>query len=106
MQSNIPNPSEQLLLYLFVIFVAAKLLGAMFEWMSLPAVPGEILAGVALGPYALAAIPASDTLHSIAETGAIFLLLSAGLETISYELIQVSRKALMVSIAGVTAPCV
>ena len=106
MQSNIPNPAEQLLLYLFVIFVAAKLLGEMFEWMSLPAVPGEILAGVALGPYALAVIPASDTLHSVAEIGAIFVLFSAGLETSPYELIQVSRKALMVSIAGVTAPFV
>ncbi|PYV47642.1 MAG: cation:proton antiporter, partial [Acidobacteria bacterium] len=106
MQSNIPNPAEQLLLYLFVIFVAAKLLGEMFEWLNLPAVPGEILAGVALGPYALAVIPASDTLHSIAEIGAIFVLFSAGLETSPYELIQVSRKALVVSIAGVAAPFV
>src|SRR5947199_9548643 len=106
MQSNIPNPAEQLLLYLFVIFVAAKLLGEMFEWMSLPAVPGEILAGVALGPYALSVIPASDTLHSIAAMGAIFVLFSAGLETSPHELIQVSRKALLVSVAGVVAPFV
>ena len=49
MQSNIPNPAEQLLLYLFVIFVAAKLLGEMFEWLNLPAVPGEILTIIASG---------------------------------------------------------
>jgi len=69
------------------------------------AAPGEILAGVALGPYAISVIPASDTLHSIAE-GAIFVLFSAGLETSPHELIQVSRKALLVSVAGVIAPFV
>src|SRR5262245_17301240 len=94
----------QLLLYLFVIFVAAKALGGLFERLGLPAVPGEILAGVALGPYALGLIPFSDTLHSIAEMGAIFVLFSAGLETSPHELIQVSRKALVVSVAGVIAP--
>jgi Kef-type K+ transport system membrane component KefB len=38
--------------------------------------------------------------------GAIFVLFSAGLETSPHELIQVSRKALVVSIAGVIAPFV
>src|SRR5215470_17732151 len=106
MQSAIPNPAGQLLLYLLVIFVAAKAIGWLFERLSLPSVPGEILAGVALGPYAIATIPSNDTLHSIAEMGAIFVLFSAGLETSPHELIQVSRKALVVSIAGVVAPFV
>jgi Kef-type K+ transport system membrane component KefB len=101
-----PASPEQLLLQLFVVFVAAKLLGELFERLRLPAVPGEILAGVALGPYAIAVVPASDTLHSIAEMGAIFVLFSAGLETSPHELIQVSRKALLVSVAGVIAPFV
>jgi Kef-type K+ transport system membrane component KefB len=94
---KMPVSPEQLLLQLFVVFVAAKLLGELFERLRLPAVPGEILAGVALGPYAIAVIPASDTLHSIAELGAIFVLFSAGLETSPHELIQVSRKALRTS---------
>jgi len=102
---KMPASPEQLLLQLFVIFVAAKLLGELFERLRLPAVPGEILAGVALGPYAISVIPASDRLHSIAE-GAIFVLFSAGLETSPHELIQVSRKALLVSVAGVIAPFV
>src|SRR5258708_32996799 len=106
MTASVATGTEQLLLQLFVIFVAAKLVGEIFERLRLPAVPGEILAGLALGPYALGRIPASDTLHSVAEIGVIFVLFSAGLETSPSELIRVSRKALVVSVAGIVAPFV
>ncbi len=106
MATAIPTGTEQLLLFLFVIFVTAKMLGEIFERLNLPAVPGEILAGVALGPYALGWIPPSDTLRSVAQIGAIFVLFSAGLETSPRELIRVSRKALLVSVAGVVVPFV
>jgi Kef-type K+ transport system membrane component KefB len=95
---------EQLLLKLFTIFVAAKLLSEVFERLSLAGVLGEILAGVALGPYALNWIAPSDTIYSVAEVGAIFVLFSAGLETSPQALIRVGRKALLVAVAGVVAP--
>ena len=98
------SPEQLLLFQFFVIFVAAKLVGEIFERMGLPAVPREIFAGLALGPFALGWIPASDTLHSVAEIGVIFVLFSAGLETSAGELIRVSRKALLVSISGVVVP--
>jgi Kef-type K+ transport system membrane component KefB len=95
---------EQLLLELLVIFVAAKVTGEIFERLHVPGVLGEILAGVVLGPYALAWIHPTDTLHSIAEVGVIFVLFSAGLETSPQELIRVGRKALTVALAGVIVP--
>ncbi len=106
MATTIPSGTEQLLLFLFVIFVTTKMLGEIFERLHLPAVPGEILAGVGLGPYALGWIPPSDTLRSVAQIGAIFVLFSAGLETSPRDLIRVSRKALLVSVAGVVVPFV
>src|SRR5713226_76132 len=106
MTPSIPSGPEQLLFQVFVIFVAAKLVGEIFERLGLPAVPGEILAGLALGPYALGWIPPSDTLRSVAQIGAIFVLFSAGLETSPRDLIRVSRKALLVSVAGVVVPFV
>jgi len=106
MSTVIPSAPEQLLLELFVIFVTTKTLGEIFERLTLPAVPGEILAGIVLGPFAFAWIPASDTLRSIGQIGAIFILFSAGLETSPRELILVSRTALRVSILGVIAPFV
>jgi len=68
-----------LLLDLFTIFLAAKLVGEIFERLYLPAVLGEILAGVILGPFALGWIHPTDSIESIAEIGAIFVLFNAGL---------------------------
>ena len=99
-----PHGAEQLLLELFAIFLAAKIAGEIFEQIKLPAVLGEILAGVALGPFAFGIIHPSDTIHSIAEVGAIFVLFHAGLETSPHELIRVGRKALVVAIAGIVLP--
>ena len=65
---------DTLLLDLFAIFLAAKVIGEIFERLKLPAVLGEILAGVVMGPYALGWIYPSDTLGAIAEIGAIFVL--------------------------------
>jgi Kef-type K+ transport system membrane component KefB len=101
-----PHAPDQLLLQLLVIFVSAKVAGELFESVRLPSVLGEILAGIALGPFALSWINPSDTIHSVAEIGAIFVLFSAGLETSPQDLIRVGRKALLVAGAGVIVPFV
>src|SRR5882672_4178773 len=44
---------EQLLFTIFVMFVAAKLAAEIFERLKQPAVAGEILAGVVIGPSVL-----------------------------------------------------
>jgi Kef-type K+ transport system membrane component KefB len=69
-----PHAPDQFLLQLLVIFVSAKVAGELFERVRLPSVLGEILAGVALGPFALNWINPGDTIHSVAEIGAIFVL--------------------------------
>jgi Kef-type K+ transport system membrane component KefB len=95
---------EQLLLDLLLVFVAAKILGEVFERLHLPAVLGEILAGIALGSYAFGWVGLSDTLNSFAELGVIFVLFQAGLETSPRDLVHVSGKALQVTAAGMLAP--
>jgi Kef-type K+ transport system membrane component KefB len=99
-----PHNADLFLLELFAIFVWAKVFGEIFEQMSLPGVLGEILAGVVLGPHATGIVPVSDTVGSIAEVGAIFLLFTVGLETRPTDLIQVGRTALGVAAAGVAVP--
>jgi Kef-type K+ transport system membrane component KefB len=106
MATPIPTGPEQLLLELFAMFLSAKVVGELFERITLPSVLGEILAGAILGPYALGWIPASDSIHSIAELGAIFVLFSAGLETSPGELIRLGRKSMSVAVAGVVVPFV
>ncbi len=97
---------EHLIFQLFSIFVAAKIVGEIFERLGLPAVLGEIATGVALGPYALAIIAPSDTIYSIAEIGAIFVLFHAGLETSPQDLIEVGHKSLLVAVSGIVFPFV
>ncbi|MGH9604034.1 MAG: cation:proton antiporter, partial [Terriglobales bacterium] len=99
-----PHAENPFLLTLFLIFVLAKLLGEVFERFKLPAVLGEILAGVVFGPYALAWVKTDATIFSLAELGAIFLLFTVGLETHPKELIRVGQKALGVAVAGVLVP--
>lgn len=95
---------EELLLNLFAIFVAAKIIGELFERLSLPAVLGEILSGALLGPYALKILQPTPSIESIAEIGAIFVLFSAGLETSPKDLIAVGRESLIVALGGVIVP--
>src|SRR6266699_750280 len=104
MATALATGPEPLLLELFVIFVTAKAVGELFERISLPSVLGEILAGALLGPYALGWIPTSDTIHSVAELGAIFVLFSAGLETSPSELIRIGTKSATVALAGIIVP--
>jgi len=96
--------AEPLLLELFAIFVWAKVFAEIFEQLGLPAVVGEILAGVVLGPYATKFVTPSATTLSIAGLGAIFLLFTVGLETSPKELIRVGRTSVSISLAGVLAP--
>jgi Kef-type K+ transport system membrane component KefB len=99
-----PHGADSLLLQMFTIFVWAKVFGELFERISLPAVLGEILAGVVLGPYATRFIVPGDTIQSIAEVGAVFLLFTVGLETRPSDLIRVGRISLRVALAGIALP--
>lgn len=97
---------QTLLFELFAIFLAAKVVGEIFERLGLPAVLGEIVAGVVVGPYALGWVYPSATIESIAEVGAVFVLFNAGLETSPGDLIRVGRTALIVALTGILVPFV
>jgi Kef-type K+ transport system membrane component KefB len=90
------HASDPFLLELLLIFVSAKVFGEVFERLALPAVLGEILAGVLLGPYAFRMVAATviadgHPINSLAGLGAIFLLFSVGLETPAGELLKVAQ---------------
>jgi Kef-type K+ transport system membrane component KefB len=98
------NGTDTLLLQLFTIFVWAKVFGEVFERLRMPAVLGEILAGIVLGPYAARIIDPSPSIISIAEIGAIFLLFTVGLETSPSDLIRLGRTSMNVAVAGILLP--
>src|SRR5207253_3272891 len=104
LRKRMQHVSDPFLLTLLVIFVWAKLFGELFERLKLPAVLGEILAGIVMGPFALRVVVPGASVESMAELGAIFLLFAVGLETHPRELVNVGRTSLGVALAGVVVP--
>lgn len=95
-----------LLLHLFIIFVAAKIGAEIFERLRQPAVVGEILAGVIVGPHVLGLIHLDEALFTLSELGVLFLLFLVGLETNPSELMRVGGRATAVAVGGVAVPFV
>jgi len=96
----------RMLINLFVLYAAARLAGALFERLQQPAVVGELLAGVVVGPHALNLLLRSPALTAFnnlfADLGIVFLLFVVGLQTEPASLWRVGRDALRVSVLGVS----
>lgn len=113
-----------ILLHLFIIYMAARLAGELFERIRQPAVIGELLAGAIIGPYGFgligvpnrtlvdlfggdpsAAKEALDLVYNlVAELGVVVLLFTVGLETRLDQAVRVGGRALAVAAAGVAVP--
>ena len=93
-----------ILLTLFVMLAAAKVLAEIFERLRQPAIVGEILAGVLIGPSVLNWVTPSEITNTLAEVGVIFLLFTVGLETRPVTIFRVGKLALIVAVLGVAAP--
>ncbi len=96
-----------LLFYFFIIFTTAKILGELSVRLRMPAIIGEIAAGVLLGPYVLGVVSTSNhVLMSFSEIGVVFLMFYVGLEIRVKDLFAVGRTAILVGILGVIFPLV
>jgi Kef-type K+ transport system membrane component KefB len=94
----------RVLLTLFIMLVAAKLMAELFERLRQPAVAGEILAGVVVGPSLLGWAAPSEITSLLAEIGVIFLLFNVGLETKPAAIFKVGKHAALVAVLGVACP--
>jgi Kef-type K+ transport system membrane component KefB len=95
-----------LLLTLFIMFAAAKVGAELFERLRQPAVAGEILAGVIVGPGVLGWARPGEITDLLAEIGVMFLLFAVGLETRPSTILRVGRTAAFVATLGVAVPFV
>lgn len=91
-------------LSLFLMFAAAKLAAEVFERLKQPAVAGEILAGVVIGPSVLNLVQPSELTNALSEIGVILLLFLVGLETKPADIFRVGARALVVAVLGVVVP--
>ncbi len=96
--------AQAFLFEIFLMFAGAKLLAELFDRLRQPAVVGEIIAGVLLGPSVLGLVHPSEATQGLAEIGAIFLLFTIGLETRPADLLRVGKTAASAAILGVVIP--
>lgn len=102
---------SDILLTLFIVFVAARIGGEVALRVKMPGVVGEIVAGCLIGPSLLGWLDADQILAGtpldvMAEIGVVLLMFSVGLETRIEDMKKVGRSALMVGVLGVLFPFV
>lgn len=93
-----------LLLEMLLVFAAAKLLGEFAERVGQPAVVGELIAGVVIGPSVLGWVHPNELLSVFSELGVLFLLFQVGLELKDFKLTRVGWDALLIAVSGVVVP--
>lgn len=106
------TPSLQFLLALGTLIACARLGGALSKRLGQPAVLGELLAGVLLGPSLVNYfhLPWFTDEHlgvgikHLAELGVIFLMFLAGLEIDTGEMLKTGRAAALAGLLGVLFP--
>ena len=92
------------LVALFVVLLVAKLGDELFKRLGQPALVGEILAGVVIGPSLLGLVEPDETLEVFAELGVVFLLFWVGLETRLSDMRDVGLTTARVGALGVIVP--
>jgi Kef-type K+ transport system membrane component KefB len=98
------NTTIHMLLPLAGILVGAKIAAQISVRLGLPAVFGELLLGLLLGPSILGWLEPSETLHLLADIGVILLMFIAGLETDIKAFRQAGKASMLTALGGVLLP--
>ncbi len=91
-------------LHLLIILLTARLFAELAVRLQAPAVIGELLAGVVLGPSLLGWLAPTDTIKLLAEIGILLLLFDVGLETDLKRLARTGVQSIVVASLGFIAP--
>jgi len=101
------------LISLAVLLFAAKIFAELFNKLRLPAVLGELVAGIIIGPFALGSLPIFDgkplvilneTIRQIGEIAGIVILFIAGLEITPREFLKGGVASFTIGACGVIVP--
>ncbi|RME35592.1 MAG: cation:proton antiporter [Gammaproteobacteria bacterium] len=96
--------TSQFFFTLLLILVGARLLAELAVRLQAPAVIGELLAGVLLGPSLLGWVEPEPAIRLLAEIGIILLLFEVGLDTDVRRLGHTGLQSAIVALTGFFAP--
>nr|WP_054756925.1 cation:proton antiporter [Liquorilactobacillus satsumensis] len=91
---------------LVLILAGTTLAGHLTARCGIPAVLGQLLIGIVLGPGVLNLIHPSESITQFAEIGVILLMFMAGIESDLQQLKKYLKPALSVAVSGVILPVV
>ncbi|MCX2679035.1 cation:proton antiporter [Galbibacter sp. EGI 63066] len=92
------------ILSLLIILVAAWAGGALFKRIGYPAIMGELLVGILIGPALLGLLESSETINILSETGIIMLMAYIGMEIHFKDLGKASWAGLLAAVGGFVVP--
>ncbi len=87
-----------------IILVAARAAAEVFAHLRLPAVLGEVAAGVLIGPSLLNVVQVEPVFYLLAEIGILLLLFEVGMDTDVAQLAKTGGESSLVALTGVIAP--
>ena len=96
--------TNTLILHLLLILSVAWILGSLFSRFGLPAMLGELMAGILLGPPLLGVVMPSDAIELLAEFGIFFVMFHSGMEMDPKELLEHIWPSLSVALGGFVIP--
>lgn len=96
--------ADTMLWSMLLVVVSAKLLAEAAERLNQPAVVGELMAGIVIGPAVLGWVKPDDFLAALSELGVLFLLFRVGLELEDFQPAKLGFTAAVVAVCGVVVP--
>ncbi len=95
---------EQIFIAIVILLTGARLLGELFRRIKQPALGGEILAGIILGPTLFGIVQISEGLELISTIAIFFVMLFIGLEMNLSEIRKAGKSAFIISITSLIIP--
>lgn len=92
------------LLNLLLVLLAAWVAGALVSRIGYPAIFGELMVGILLGPPLLGILHSSEALEILAEVGVLLMMLYIGMEIDPKELFKASWGGFLAAIGGFITP--
>jgi len=115
LQQNATDPLSRLLMQFLVIVTATRLAGGLFQKLGQPAVVGEMVAGILLGPslfgclfpgafHFVFAAESHDTLRLLSQVGVCLFMFAVGMELDLSHVRRRAHTAVVVSHASIVLP--
>ena len=95
---------EQVFISIVILLAGARLLGELFRRMKQPALVGELLAGIILGPTLFGVVKPNESLELLSTIAIFFVMLLIGLEMDLREIRKAGKSAFIISVIALIIP--